>query len=687
MQKINDSLYKITCGIVIFFFAYIFLGTTYNLSHMEPLSEHFTGYLTPVFLISGTILLLGLILWLTHLLKKLSSKKRSGILLCLSVCALFLQLFIILRLRPAFQYDTLKPVDTAMYLLNGGTLQNSEFYDYLARNPHNIPFTLYIFCIFKLAGSLGIPESFFMVLLQLLNLILIDSSLAASYCFLKKRMGINVSTGFVLLCILNPLIYYYPTFFYTQVLSFPLTVLFILSFFKALNADQAKPQLLYGSLCAITLFFGYQIRVLTLIALIACLIYLYFDRKKIRLSGKSCIIIGSTFLIVFLVCSFIQNGLITKYSLTTEEAQAMPLQHFIMMGFSEDGEYNYADESFTMSFSTKEERALENTQQIIQRMKDLKFLGTLKLFGKKLLKTWADGYDDYASNLLYTGHHTSLNDWIAGDQAVFLTGYLHIYNCMSWLLILLCALQVFRGNLHGFSYVLCITVLGGMLFHLFWEAGEAYSMPFAGILLMIAALGLTSFSLPSFQHRLAPKHWNILLLCAALALAGTIVFQLPLLTDTMYEFETVCVTQGMLFGDYIYLEDGQTLTQTIVCEKSFNTIDLCYKYDGEVTEHSQILLRLKDSDGQCILSQELALSDRLNTYHYQFEEIVPDSAQIYTLEFTANGLPEGAHGAFAGNLTGNLDIYQEGALYLNGSLIEDQDLYFVIKNCHTATLL
>lgn len=78
MQKINDSLYKITCGIVIFFFAYIFLGTTYNLSHMEPLSEHFTGYLTPVFLISGTILLLGLILWLTHLLKKLSSKNDQA---------------------------------------------------------------------------------------------------------------------------------------------------------------------------------------------------------------------------------------------------------------------------------------------------------------------------------------------------------------------------------------------------------------------------------------------------------------------------------------------------------------------------------------------------------------------------------------------------------------------------------
>ena len=174
---VNDFLYRATCVIMIFLFACTYFQTLGTLSHMPVISASLKGLWKPVFLLSGSALLFLLIAKLTKLLLRFSEKKQALTLLVLGCMGLGLQLAFLLLLRPCLQYDALKPVDTAMSLLKGIPLPLSDNYEYFSIYPHNLPLTLYIMCIFKVAQFLGIPEANYNLILQLCNIIFLDLAL------------------------------------------------------------------------------------------------------------------------------------------------------------------------------------------------------------------------------------------------------------------------------------------------------------------------------------------------------------------------------------------------------------------------------------------------------------------------------------------------------------------------------
>lgn len=685
MNKLNHYLYQITCLILVFFFALVFFMTLGNLSHMEPLSAHLTGILRLIFLSGGAVLLLGLIFMLTNRLKELSSRNRAFCLLILSGTGILLQLFLILKLRPTLQCDALKPVDLAVSLLNGGSLKQSVFYDYFTIYPHNLPLTLYILQLFKCFRFLGFPQKHFMILLQCFNLLLIDLSLVTAYFFLKKKSGIRVSSNFALLCVLNPLLYYYPVFFYTQVLSMPLFLFLTVLFFQLLDAKTPFGHLGYGALYGITLFFGWKIRFLTLIAPIAGILYLLFCKRETKPSWKAVLLIFLGMTVTFSCCTCVQKAQTEQYQLSTSEDLAFPVHHWLMMGLQGDGSYNYIDEAFTSALPSKEVRMTEATRVIKERLNDLRPGGLLRLWGRKLSVTWADGYDDYASNLLYVKHSSRINDWLTGKYAFVLAGYLHIYNCMSWFLLLFCAIQLLRRKLSGVSYCICLTILGGMIFHLFWEAGEAYSMPFALLMISGASIGFDCLWLPSVRAYLTKKNIKRIAALAAFCFSGVCIFSAAACTKEPYEVTKIRAKQSMLAGDYIYLENGQVLTQTITCERPFNQLSVQNKYYDTAGEDAVITLKLFDSSHNCILEEQLPLTEIITSSEFTFERVIPHGSEIYTVEISGTSIPDGCRGALTAYHTGNWDVYLEGTLSLDGTLLENTDLCFTLSDTTNET--
>lgn len=682
MKRINLYLYQMTCGILIFFFGLVFFMTLGNVSHMEPFSAHWNSIVTAVFFLSGAVLLTGILFLLTKTWTAFSVRRRNICLLIPAGVMLILQLFMIFQIRPCLQCDALKPLDLAIGLLNGSSLQESTFYEYFANYPHNLPLTLYIYALIRVFRFLGFSQDSFMVLLQCVNLVLIDLSLFAAWRFLKNNAGICVSTAFAWLCFLNPLLIYYPVFFYTQVLSMPIFLFLIVLFFSLTKADTVKKQLCFGILYGIALFFGYQIRFLTLIAPIACGMYLLFHKRDKAFSCKGIALIFLSIALTFSACTGIQNHAVQKLELTTDDDQAFPIQHWIMMGLHGNGVYDYVDEAFTRAIPTKEERAAEATAMIHEHLEEQKLSGLLMLFGRKLSGTWADGYDDYASNLLYARHFSRINEWLSGKYACFPAAYLHIYNCMTWLLLLLCAAALLQKKAIRESYVFCIAIVGGMIFHLFWEAGEQYSMPFAVLILIAAAFGFDNITLPSFQKKLARPGISVIGSLTALCFGGITLFSVSALKDEPYEFSELRAKQEMLANGYIYLENGQTLTQTITCERPFNQLSVQYKYYNETNEDATLLLRLSDSDGNCILEEVLPLSDTIITPSFTFDRVIPEGSTLYTLELIGKNIPQGCRGAFTAYHTRNWDVYPEGALYLNNAVIKNADLCFTLLD-HT----
>lgn len=686
MNRFKDILYQVTCGILIFFFGLVFLQTTVNISHMELIGFSMPRLWRPLFLLSGAALLLLLLFYFRRLLGRLPEKRKNGILFLLFCIGIALQLALLFGLRPALQCDALKPVDTAMSMLNGIPLSESEYYEYFSIYPHNLPLNLYIFFIFKIAQILGIAQSNYILTLQLLNLILLDFSLVQLYRLIKRRAGDNAALSYGLLCFFQPLLVYYPVFFYTQTLSIPIFVLMITLFFQILEADCTKKQIFFGSCFGIVLFFGWTIRFFTWITLIAFAMYLFFHKERKRISKKA---LGITLLsctILLVGCFTANKAFMTKYSLTTEKEQSFPVQHWIMMGLQGDGSFYYVDEDFTKAIPTKTERADANAQVIRERAEELGIRGVLNLWNRKLALTWADGFDDYASNLILSRHYYPLNDFLSGYRAEYLAAYLHIYNCMSWMFLTICAVMLLKRRLPDFTYVICITILGGMMFHLLWEAGEPYSMPFALLVIGGAALGMDGLSLSDFQKTAEKKRLRTIYGAAAAAIVVSMGCLILTLHGKAFEVSQISAIQNQMSSGYLYLESGETLTQTINCSRPFNTLTLQYKYYGDINEQPIITLRLLDCNGGCITEESLPLSEKITRYDFAFPEVIPKGWEIYTIELTGTQIPAGAKAAFTGYHTGFWDLYPEGKASHNRQLYKNSDLYFELVNKTERTL-
>lgn len=684
-KSIKNWLYKSTCLIMIFFFGLIFIQTTQNLSHMDFIAPLLTGIRKPLFILCGTLLLTFLVSYLSNRLNRCVAKTQNYILVTFLIIGLFLQLTLILNLQPCLQYDSLKPVDTAISMLKGTPLAATEYYNYFSIYPHNVPLTLYIMCIFKIAGFLGIAETNYIILLQILNCLLIDLAIVQMFCLIRKTYGNSQSLTFGLLCVFNPLIYYYPIFFYTQTLSIPLFVFLIILFFKILDSDTLKKRIIFSVFYGIVLFFGWKIRFFTLITLIANAMFLFFRKKETSLNRK---VILSTFmgiLLSFFLCFGINELLMEKYTIHTEESQAFPIHHWIMMGLHGDGTFYYADEDFTSAFPGKDSRIEQNTRVIKERLNNLGPKGLLKLWGRKINITWSDGYDDYSSNLILVDHYGRLNDYLTGYRSEFLVAYLHIYNCMLWMLLTICAIKITKKKSADFIYTLSITILGGIIFHLFWEAGEPYSMPF--ILLIIGGASSGMESIVSItqkgQHRkiiygILLSSFTIFIICSSV-----IIFSF---TSKNLFVKEIAAIQNLVGGDYLHLRAGDTITQTVLVSRDFNTITLRYKYYQNSTGDVQLRFRVYDQNGNCLTEQTMPTQNAVTLIDFSFPTISPEGKEEYLLELSAISLPENSSLGITGYNTGNWDTYKNGTLYQNGIEILNGDIYFELSNQTMQTL-
>ena len=115
---------------------------------MDFISPILTGIRKPLFILCGALLLAFLVSHLANRLNQCTAKTQKYILLTFLLLGICLQLTLILNLQPCLQYDSLKPVDTAISMLKGTPLAATEYYNYFSIYPHNVPLTLYIMCIF-----------------------------------------------------------------------------------------------------------------------------------------------------------------------------------------------------------------------------------------------------------------------------------------------------------------------------------------------------------------------------------------------------------------------------------------------------------------------------------------------------------------------------------------------------------
>lgn len=384
---------------------------------------------------------------------------------------------------------------------------NSQKWTYLQNYPNN--FLLFLFM--RIVHSL--------TLLQILNIIAIDFSIAMSY-FTAKRLFDKQTARYSILLFIATL-GFSPWFLNTYSDTFVLPFVSLGIFFLTCWSEKSiAPHYRLMSLLSAGFFssIAYYLKPSAIIFVIA-----YFLISILKL-GKF-----KPFFISFLV--FIIGALVFAMPFTLyknnqnyvhfDKNKVFPMTHFLMLGISKNGMYNGPDVQLTRSAKTAKEKKEVNIRVFKQRLKQLGTLGYTKFLYGKYCKTIHDGtYAWGADGAGKTGFlvrpnlnpSEKLSPFIHSNFGSFLRSFIYtdgngqgytngkntfFYRFIAQIIYIIMIFGILLSTLksrYDFKVMwLLLSMIGLMLFLLLFEGGRSrYLIQTLPVFVILAAYGYHS---------------------------------------------------------------------------------------------------------------------------------------------------------------------------------------------------
>ena len=668
-------IYAVLFTVLILLSAYIFYGALDTLDGADALQEVLHGKMVPVFLLGTSFLLGFLLLGLFRRLIPILEKHEKKAVPVLFGVMLLLQVLTVICVRTSLRYDHLKIFDTAVSLLEQGVISNTHFSSYFMKYPNNIPICLFTYFWLRLAELFRIPREVWMEYIKLVNLLFMNFGMWCGYRILRRHQSASAALRYLMLILVNPLWYLLGEMYYTSTISLAFSMGAIWLFDSAGRQETLWKKYTQYALAGILLAAGYQIRATVIITAAALLIYAVLRIRSFRRSREAFSVLAVLFGAVLMLGAY--KTAERHYAGFDPSQTGYPAVHWVMMSAQGEGQYNSADDAYTGSFSTKEERTRADLDRLKERLEQMGTGGLLTLFRNKLRVAFSDGDDDYASLFQTMREASPVQKYINGSRSDYLAVYLHSYHSLLCGLILLALVwRAFRGK-RGFLDVIALNVCGAYLFYLIWEVDEAYSIPFMLMLLMLEAAGMEKLDggftkarekLPAL--RLAPAAAA----CGLLMIAAGLVW--------------VVSRTGAPVRNYSVLQDQETskdlllqteFSQTFRTGKAFDHIDLWVaNWDGAAND-SIYELRILDEAGTEVARAQMpgAQMPCIDAYTVAFEKVIPEREQIYTIQVSLSNPDCAVKTDFLYYGTGAWDMYGDGALYAPEE-IPNVDLAFAV---------
>lgn len=668
-------IYAVLFTVLILLSAYIFYGALDTLDGADALQEVLHGKMVPVFLL-GTSFLLGFLLLglFRRLIPILEKHEKKAVPVLFGVMVL-LQVLTVICVRTSLRYDHLKIFDTAVSLLEQGVISDTHFSSYFMKYPNNIPICLFTYFWLRLAELFRIPREVWMEYIKLVNLLFMNFGMWCGYRILRRHQSASAALRYLMLILVNPLWYLLGEMYYTSTISLAFSMGAIWLFDSAGRQETLWKKYTQYALAGILLAAGYQIRATVIITAAALLIYAVLRIRSFRRSRETFSVLAVLFGAVLMLGAY--KTAERHYAGFDPSQTGYPAVHWVMMSAQGEGQYNSADDAYTGSFSTKEERTRADLDRLKERLEQMGPGGLLTLFRNKLRVAFSDGDDDYASLFQTMREASPVQKYINGSRSDYLAVYLHSYHSLLCGLILLALVwRAFRGK-RGFLDVIALNVCGAYLFYLIWEVDEAYSIPFMLMLLMLEAAGMEKLDggfakarekLPALRHAPAAAACGLLMIAAGLV--------------------WVVSRTGAPVRNYSVLQDQETskdlllqteFSQTFRTGKAFDHIDLWVaNWDGAAND-SIYELRILDEAGTEVARAQMpgAQMPCIDAYTVAFEKVIPEREQTYTIQVSLSNPDCAVKTDFLYYGTGAWDMYGDGALYAPEE-IPNVDLAFAV---------
>lgn len=651
------------------------------------------------------VFLLGALLLIYCFLKKLEDPAFKKLALVCIVLLAVGQLAFLLLIRPMLRYDPLKVFDMAVEMLNTHTISGTYETGYFARYTNNYPITILTYWFLLFLSRCGIPASLFMPAVQLVNIACITGSIWLGYLILKELKGRRTGVFYLVVCVLCPLSYVWAGYFYTATLSMPCLMGILYLYLRLTKADTTLHRTLLGGLLGAILILGYKLRATAMIAMIAVvllIIWKLFARMlSVRKSESSFslltavrpyVLSGIAFLLTAGLSLGFWSAAVSHYVAFDYKNTGFPMIHWVMMASRWDGAFDQTDEFYTSGFDTKEEKIVADKQVLLERIQEAGPIGLVALTGRKLLNTWVDGTDTYQAENSFAAYGR-IYDYLLGNKGGLLTIYSQAFRVFQMLAVGIAALlgliALYKKNRRPKLFLVQLTFLGGMAFHILWETSPLYSISFTFLGLMLLADSVASLADEPCLAFVFQKGW---LVCSAafVLLLFLLVMGKKELVDTPIEELSYQVDQYQYAGGYDgYVKDyEQTYVQTFTASKPFNRISIRVINPVGEDNQSAFCVKLRDENGAVLYDNDRFLSGMVvkNTpYEFVLDLITPNGPTVYTLEISP-GYIEGEHSLeFLSYNTGNYDMYPSGSLSIGGQENEKGDLAFAVYEYKVTT--
>ena len=383
----------------------------------------------------------------------------------------------------------------AQLLVDHGTYGNVERpFKYFTRYPFNLGIVYLLAGVFRFFGALGWDDRFMQAVLT--ASLLFTLGLLCGARILRRIGGVKAQTRFLLLTASCLPMLYCTTEIYTDCFSLAFTTIIIYCAMRLSCVHPGRKLDVAGwaLLFALAGFAGAQIRFTSIIAAIACLIWLMLGKRPLRMLAALCALLAVMGAGGAMVDA--ENARHIDPAVTAE-LKFSPLHHIAMgLPIHEDEGYGQYGEGgwyiFSSSFDTQKERNAALLTEIIDRVYYLRYPNRLiNMMSRKNLSTFGDG--TFLLNEIIEADDNAPDNPV--KQVVFRTGaaypaYYHLTTALFIAQMLIacaaCAQQIARRQTKAAP--LFIALLGAFMLLCIWETRGRYFFQFQMLLLCAAAV-------------------------------------------------------------------------------------------------------------------------------------------------------------------------------------------------------
>lgn len=569
MKNIFNKFMKMSLILSVSFFILVTFKSFFEVSK----SKYLTQVLSCPYIIYWffAILILLILFILNNVINNLSSKKRK-IFMIVGIGMLILGQGLIVSIFNQVQItDPYLVNDQAISIAEGlesrvDVTTNSYFRNY-SNNNFCFVISIYLVRFFKLIGLKNYNLGF-----TLFNVLMIDLSILFMYLFCKKLKGEKFATNIFVFNILNPLNYLLIHWTYTCTYSLAFMSLFLYLSILLKNAEKTNKKIVLSILLGMFFIIGFLMRpviIIPFISIIICFIGLILHK---RIDFKKYILSICIIFISMAISYFSLNFWMKKY--INNGPTTFPVTHWIMMGLHGKGTVTSKDNSFTASFSTKEEKRNANIKEIISTLRKKRVSGLVMHTLVKVPITWSQGTADYNIRMNQDRNFNSAYFWIVSGKNDFLIVFCQSFRIITLLLATIYLISMLRKVQLNSEYMITLTMLGAFLFYLIWEAKSSYSVPFLSYMFILSFHGLQNISCNLIKKYDKEKFKLIFKITVIVTIFMLIALFLPFArTRNYYNDYSINVTNtgGSYYIDTIN-ENKDIIKQDFKVKKKFNKI-------------------------------------------------------------------------------------------------------------------